>query len=139
MRRDFFVALLSFLLLFTVVSSNGKVVAAPREPLSPNWLSVTESKVNIVISGNQGICSIVVKPKSNVKKITGSLKLDYVNSNGFTTNVAMWSIESSGKEISNKYSAVCSGQGIYQLSFSGTSYLSDGSSESISASTTKIK
>ena len=74
-----------------------------------------------------------------VKNINdGGVKNVSVDVNGTIKNIASWKIDSTGT-VGSRYFANIPDYGMYQLSFSGTTYMADGSTESISASTTKIK
>ncbi len=138
MNRKIISVLLCLLMAFTCGSLASKVLAAPVGPISVNWISVNNCGVELSINGAKAECMVKVKPRPSVKKISGNLRLDYVDVNGTIKNIASWKIDSTGT-VGSRYFANIPDYGMYQLSFSGTTYMADGSTESISASTTKIK
>jgi len=120
------------------LSFQTKVSAYPRENVKPAWITVGKCSVSLSFAGDIAECETIVIGKSGMKKVEGVLCLDLVKSNGSTKNIAKWNV-SDDYGMSTIKTVRTAESGIYQLSFSGKTYMTDGSTESISASTTKIK
>ena len=105
---------------------------------SARWDGADQCSVSLSFWGSTASCSAIITANERTAKVTASISLYRVNSNGTLSNCATWPVKTgTGKlSLSGSYSRAVSGN-TYRLIVSGTIKDSTGT-HSISASDTEV-
>lgn len=102
---------------------------------APRYSYTEDVIINLYFDGYTASCGLLIDGKSSATKITGSVKLQKVNTNGSYTTVKSWSIDEPSGSIDFWDEYDVSATGKYRLYFSGKVY-SGSSYENVSISST---
>lgn len=112
------------------------LLAQPVMAAESAMYSSENANVNVAISFSEDVatCTVKIYGSSGIEKISGTLVLFDDTSN---YPVSTWAVLVNGGTYSSSNSAVVSAGHQYTLRFSGTVYLSDGTTETVTTSVTK--
>ena len=122
------------LCLFALANFGNLPVEARETIIRPFYVENCTANVYLNYTDNKANCVVSIRGSSSVSKISGTIFL-FDETEG--TNVASWSVEHSGYVYSTSKTTTVRAGHKYTLSFAGTVYTENGSSETVSSSVTK--
>ena len=129
--------MMGVLLFCCIVCNAGIIPEMACKAAEERWVSVSYVAVDLSFSGTTATCDVEAAGYSNVKTIAGTLKLTYISNSGIATEIESWYISSDRNLDETRYATI-GATGTYYLSFSGTATMTDGKTETVSASRTRI-
>lgn len=118
-----------------LICGNKPVVSmAADSNVMPCYEEVASVSANLSYSNNVANCTVVVRGRSDVAKITGTA---WLQDNNTSTIVESWKIDVNSNVCAESFSTDVEAGHSYTLYFAGTVYSEDGAGEAVHANVTK--
>jgi len=116
---------LAFLLILTTLLLSLNVTAiAGYQPVDPYFVNISSFQTAIMFNGSCGTLSASTIGRTGTTKITGSVVLDRLNSNGTYTQIASWNnLSANGNYFDFSQTYYVTTGYTYRLTFTTTVYI----------------